>query len=343
MRTTRDDHSAHDRARSPNRWPLAASRWPLLALALALPAAFTLGLIVSCNDDTPPNGGDLDAWCPDDPTVQWCPEGEGECAAPFECISYCLRHHPDGNVPGSGMGAWCDDDRLPDYGEFCTDNPDIAGCSDWCASHEDACGGGDGDSDTDSDGDGDGDGDSDTDADGDSDADSDGCTSNDDCTEVTASFCNTSSGDCVACSDDSQCSHLGDTPACDGGTCYACSATNTDACPIERPNCLVDEHRCVECADNTQCPEITAAHCSDDHVCVACTGDTDCERFGGTPHCDVDGETCVECMSYNHCDISAGEVCNYTTKVCVAACAVCSDSSDCTSAVGDGFRCASDW
>lgn len=56
-----------------------------------------------------------------------------------------------------------------------------------------------------------------------------GCTSNASCTAAAASKCETSSGNCVACTVDSDCSHLGGLTDCDAGTCVSPGATCSEA------------------------------------------------------------------------------------------------------------------
>lgn len=191
------------------------------------------------------------------------------------------------------------------------------------------------------------------------------CLSSDDCTDPAAQFCDATSnlcvacsldadcdhlpdrpacveGNCVACSEDAHCDHLPDRPVCVENNCYACTSEQFEACPSESPHCFEGDHSCVACLENDHCENITASRCDEaTHTCRSCSEDSHCEHLSVTEHCD--DSICVQCTSYAHCDISGGLVCNYTTKLCVNACWSCSVDNECTAALGEGFRCESDW
>jgi hypothetical protein len=290
---------------------------------------------------------DLTQWCPGDPTRQWCPEGEGECSGPYECLSYCIVHHPEGeNIPDTGMGSWCDDPRIPAFGDFCRDYLDaVAGCSDWCAAHADLCGvATDGDTDVDSDSDSDSDSDVETDADPDADPDPEPeCLSDDECPLATASHCDTTTWSCTTCSDDAHCTHIDGAPACHDGECVLCSDANTTRCIGGTTHCLLDDHTCVACLTNDHCPTPAASRCdSTTHACAPCVGNDDCTHLTEDTHV-CDGGNCVQCTSNADCDITAGLVCNYAENRCVNACQDCTSDTSCATDVGADFRCVMEW
>ena len=258
--------------------------------ALRVFKLLSLGAVVmtaSCPE--PPIG--LDSYCPDDPTVD-CPRGD--CGTVYPCVSYCVRNHPEGgSVPDSGMGSWCDDSRVTDYGEWCREHPAIVGCEEWCAAHDDACdGGGDGDSDVDGDGDADGDADPDEEPDIDMDSDPDPepeCREHEDCERPEAARC--LDGVCVACGGDEHCTHVPGLQACEAGVCHECTADNDDACVGAMPYCDTTGHECVECLEHDQCEDAAASRCDGTtFTCEACDDDAQCAHVPDLPACD--GGTC---------------------------------------------------
>jgi len=307
----------------------------------------SLQLLAGCDDDLQLPLDDP-AYCPADPMLAECPQGT--CSGPYECISYCLRYHPEGeSIPGDGMGSWCDDSRVPGFGDFCRDHPEVIGCTDWCSAHPGQCGGsdGDGDSDVDSDADTDVDGDGDSDADVDEEPDGDpevDCDDSDDCMDAEAARC--VDGACVACDSDTDCTSVEGLPACVDGVCWECSPDNTSACAGETPLCDADRHLCVTCLSSNDCSGADAARCADG-VCSACEAHADCEHLeglpacedgvchecttdqtdgcvGDTPLCDADAHRCVECLDESQCTTA-------TESQCVAgACTACETDAHCS-------------
>ncbi len=303
-------------------------------------AALVVALACACGDE-PTENHDMVEWCLYDPLREWCPEGESSCPGPYQCLSYCIVHHPEGeSVPDTGMGAWCDDPRIPAFGDFCRGYRDVvAGCTEWCAAHEDLCAVvSDGDSDIDADADAD----TETDADPDVDPDPEPeCLIDDDCRDSTAAHCDPTTFTCTGCSSDDHCAHLLTTPACDGGDCYPCTSTNETACTAEGRHCLAAEHQCVDCTENDHCPTAAAARCDvTTHTCTECDISAQCTHLPEDTHVCSDG-TCVQCTSNAHC-FDSGRVCNYTTKLCVEACRTCETNADCES-LGAGFVCLDEW
>jgi len=275
--------------------------------------------------------------CPGDPMHPTC--RSAACSGPYECVSYCVRYHPEGeNIPDEGLGSWCDDARVPDFGEFCPGHDEVAGCEDWCEDHPDRCGAtSDGDADSDADGDADSDGDADGDADEDGDTDVE-CRDDGECTRAEAARC--LDGACVACESDDECASVDGLPACEAGVCHVCSASNSSACVGETPHCEVASHECVACLDGAHCTSADAARCSETNECASCTNSSDCDSVDGASVC-ADG-ACVACTSNAHCE--HGRICNYTTRECVAACHVCESTDDCAAEAGGPgpeFSCGS--
>ena len=283
------------------------------------------------------------SYCPADPMTAECPRGT--CSGPYECISYCIRYFPEGeSIPAAGMGAWCDDARVPELGGFCRDNPGVVGCPQWCDDHPGECDGGtdgDGDSDIDGDGDGDLDADGDGDSDGDTEAD---CEDHDDCSVADTARCQ--DGLCVACDADEHCESVEGLPACQDGICYECTADNTAACAGETPLCDTERNRCATCIDAGDCTGPEASRCAEG-VCVACEGNDDCTHLPGlpacedgvcyqctelhtsecsddTPMCNAEENRCVECIEQAHCTSTTESQCSD------GMCAACSADDHCT-------------
>lgn len=84
------------------------------------------------------------------------------------------------------------------------------------------------------------------------------CTSNDECTDEAEPFCETASGECVACDEmaepDAACAALDPTaPLCVGGGCVHCTAAASEACTGNTPVCDERTNTCVPCTRHDQC------------------------------------------------------------------------------------------
>lgn len=125
------------------------------------------------------------------------------------------------------------------------------------------------------------------------------CTTTADCPGLTV--CNTATGNCVTCIDNTTCS--GATPVCN-------TTTNS----------------CVECVNaGTDCP---AGFLCQNNVCVPppCMSDADCSGTPSTPACNTVTGNCVVCTATNETACSgATPVCNDTTNQCVE----CNVPGDC--------------
>jgi len=102
------------------------------------------------------------------------------------------------------------------------------------------------------------DGDSTEDDGDDSTTGADGCTTNAQCTDGGAPFCDEESGECVACSGmndpDAACARLGaGTDVCNKDECVQCTAENAAACDGNTPVC--GGSTCRECVEHSECPD----------------------------------------------------------------------------------------
>jgi len=109
-----------------------------------------------------------------------------------------------------------------------------------------------------------------------------GCKSALDCINDVAAdrpFC-LSSGACVQCDSDSNCS--GNTPFCSpSGTCVPCAMAASNACLSVpgKPVCSA-AGPCVECLTNSNCSSNANPVCSSDNKCSPCSDDSDCAGRG---------------------------------------------------------------
>lgn len=149
------------------------------------------------------------------------------------------------------------------------------------------------------------------------------CASDGDC-HLSSLHCDPSSGQCVACVADVQCT------------------------AASRPRCDVALHRCVECGVAQDCGAgrlcepttrrclqtcLSAADCPDDEtcdladgICAECAVDGDCTA-SGRPHCDPSLSRCVDCVDDEQC-ADPTRHCDRTVGHCVG----CLSSNDCPSA-----------
>jgi Cys-rich repeat protein len=132
--------------------------------------------------------------------------------------------------------------------------------------------------------------------------------------------CDTTSGNCVACLANTDCS--GSTPICDTGT-HTCRACTAGDCSAPTPVCDTtggNAGKCVECTANTNCSAPTPVCNTTTNRCVQCASSTDCS---GAQHvCDTTTGTCVACVTNTDC---TGQVCDTTNHTCVQ----CVNDSEC--------------
>jgi hypothetical protein len=148
--------------------------------------------------------------------------------------------------------------------------------------------------------------------------------------------CETTSGTCVACLEDRDCSgalarcetNLHVCVACnvrdDCGLAQTCDVTThrcldtchdaDDRCPLPGFVCAQDLHLCIECRTSEHCASSTQGAVCDVGIgrCAQCTGNAQCPAV--TPSCDRRTGRCVGCVSSTDC--GAGAVCDPVTLVC---------------------------
>jgi len=152
--------------------------------------------------------------------------------------------------------------------------------------------------------------------------------------------CNASSGQCVPCLADTQCTDNKTLTVCDlnsndsfaflcvecvhdsdcdlGDTCLtnqciqSCSATHDD-CKASAANCDSVRDICVGCRQSGDCSKGEVCNVVTGR-CGACTLDTDCPSF--KPRCDPRTNLCERCLSSADC---SGGVCDPQTQLCGSA------------------------
>jgi hypothetical protein len=147
-----------------------------------------------------------------------------------------------------------------------------------------------------------------------------GCTVDTDCTIATL-HCDTSSGQCVPCVKDEQCTQQG-LRVCDTALnqCVQCGVTGDCA---NGQTCEPTSHTCVaSCADGGACPSGT--NCNTQGVCVGCTGNSDCANASTGHVCNTGSGQCVQCIDDTTCSYPTRR-CNLATDTCVQ----CLTGSDC--------------
>jgi hypothetical protein len=150
---------------------------------------------------------------------------------------------------------------------------------------------------------------------------SSGCTSDRDCS-FPGLVCDTTSGACVACLDDSQCT-IPERPRCDSAL-HQCVECGTSGDCASNEICEPTSHHCIPtCFDGGSCPQ-TAPNCDPYRgVCMQCSSSIDCVSFAGRV-CNPASGTCVECVWDAQCFPPMGR-CNQATDQCVG----CLTSGDC--------------
>ncbi|HEX7479099.1 MAG TPA: hypothetical protein VF331_14940 [Polyangiales bacterium] len=161
------------------------------------------------------------------------------------------------------------------------------------------------------------------------------------------SVCETSTGQCVQCLSDTDCSVS--KPACDSATNTCVGCTNSAKhCGGSSPLCDASKQQCVQCLSDDNCTDPTAARCTAGS-CQPCSNNTQCSHLSNLGVCDSSSGSgvCVQCTGsdYSACGMSAGgkkQVCNSTAKTCTtkeegsaAPCAACVSDAQC----GTGTAC----
>lgn len=129
--------------------------------------------------------------------------------------------------------------------------------------------------------------------------------------------CESTSGRCVECLGDGDCTASPEKSFCAAGSCVGCAAVATGACAKRdpsKPACAV-AGACVECSSSADCTVASKPICDTAaHRCKPCGTDGECSTLGGGPgvcmandgHCATDGETLyVGSIDGVHCADSA--------------------------------------
>lgn len=131
-----------------------------------------------------------------------------------------------------------------------------------------------------------------------------------------------SSGQCVACNNNVDCTDPAQ-PACADHACVAC--TGPGGC-VGHTNSLCDtasdgdKGQCVACNSNTDCTDAAQPACTA-HQCAPCSDPSGCVGHGPNLLCSSGGQ-CVQCLTAADCSASA--------PVCLGgACGGCSSSAEC--------------
>lgn len=131
------------------------------------------------------------------------------------------------------------------------------------------------------------------------------CTSNADCNSTLT--CDTTTGKCVECKGDENCSE-------------------------DYPACMLSIGACVKCQEDKHCTEQAQPVChKDTGQCVECTDNKHCS--GDKPLCDKTQWQCVECISTDDCKD------NVRGTGCVQGMCGCTDSNQCQAATVFGSQC----
>jgi hypothetical protein len=133
------------------------------------------------------------------------------------------------------------------------------------------------------------------------------------CTDADAAACDSSTGECTACSEDADCDSVAGLGSCVSGVCE-------------------------ECEDNDQCDDPTASVCGSDNTCTDCSGNDGCSHLDDTKVCDTSGSdgVCVECTIGEEDACTMSGECNPDTNECVSretgsgtACEPCAADDEC--------------
>ena len=147
------------------------------------------------------------------------------------------------------------------------------------------------------------------------------CTSDSQCTTAAAPICDKTKNACVACATDLQCQTKSTgLPACRAdGQCVQCTAGAAAAvCTGATPACDTATNTCVQCTSGANCSGTTPI-CGTAEKCQACALDTECSALNDPARaaCATTG-ACVQCTATNATKCTGTtSVCNTTTNACV--------------------------
>jgi hypothetical protein len=150
------------------------------------------------------------------------------------------------------------------------------------------------------------------------------------------------SGRCVECLQNSECTADPDKAFCVANQCVGCNVSGaaasahdggaTGACIGATPECSTSG-RCVECLHNSECTtDPDKAFCVQ-NTCQGCNATASTSDAGvtyacpsATPQCQSATGLCVECLAKSDCSSASKGFCHQS------ACTGCADSGDCTGA-----------
>jgi len=154
-------------------------------------------------------------------------------------------------------------------------------------------------------------------------------------------LCDTVSGRCVTCLDNSQCvgvtdPSLGPLPVCDQSihACVACLRRGD--CPMGTGECKTDgsdpaRNQCVQCLNTSHCPVNQTCDTATNECAARCTGIGQCQD--PKPICSIppgaSAGLCVECIDNSTCGGGTPQ-CNTATKQCVPCVGVGATTGACT-------------
>jgi len=163
------------------------------------------------------------------------------------------------------------------------------------------------------------------------------CISNSECGDDSPICDSLNTGQCLPCATNTDCANINPfLPICvTSGSCVAC--TSDSQCTFtSQPICL-NTGACVECLLDTQCSTVTGTPICDasTNKCRKCASNNDCIGSATTPVCDnlVSGN-CVPCLVNTDCGSKS------STPICLAnTCSQCQTNSQCQSSYGIHSRC----
>lgn len=156
-----------------------------------------------------------------------------------------------------------------------------------------------------------------------------GCKTDQDC-PLTTLHCDSSSGQCLACVEDGNCTSAS-SAHCDAALhrCVQCGA-DQDCGAAGR--CIAATRSCVHtCATGADCS--AAGTWCDDSVCSQCDDDHPCT--GSRAYCDSATRQCTSCVMDAQCTAPGAPHCNRTSGQCVG----CLSTADCAA----GFCDPTNW
>ena len=147
--------------------------------------------------------------------------------------------------------------------------------------------------------------------------------------------CDVSSGQCVQCVADDECTFLDPNDVCLPDHTCGCTADTQCAGRTVGTRCVATLQQCG-CDSPADCPTPGDTTCAPNHHC-GCGSNTDCSGDAGAPGygvCDTATGQCVQCVTDSDCTDPNNRVCDPTTNSCLP----CRTSADCAQNI-DGPVC----